>query len=128
MALRDLAGCAEAVDRLEPEIDDDDVAQQVDHETCDFTDECKESIDEDEIVDEAEEWVFHASRSESDDNGDGEVLNKCSTSSDGTEWGTTAEMAERRPARNIMTERPTFRIGLWPHSRTEAFSVLSRKQ
>ena len=99
IAVRRLEGFEEAADVIYHEIEEDDVAQ---FQQEAFTGEeiMEEGAGNDEIVEDAEDWVFHENRSvdENDDEGDhtedfdeDEML----IAADGTHW---SRSAGRRPA------------------------------
>jgi hypothetical protein len=79
----------------------------------------------DALVENAEEWVFHADSSDSDSSEmETTADTTIRTSKDGTDWHNEAERVGRRPALNILTEKPGFQKGLRPNSRLEAFHVV----
>jgi hypothetical protein len=121
----------DAENHVNPEIQEDDVAYipkvsdtLSDEDNVDYL-EC--SMDMDELVEDAEEWVFQSDHSDDESeeyDAQSEDRLGITQSRDGTEWHTQGEVVGRRALRNIMTERAGFQRGLRPKTRSEAFFVV----
>ena len=122
IAVRRLEGFEEAGDNISHEIEEDDVAQ-LHQEDPPFEEVEEEGLGNDEVVEDAEEWVFHEDDSfdENDEDCDEEEM---LFSADGTHWSRNTESVGRRPASNIFTQREGIQRGLRPSTRKEAFLVI----
>jgi hypothetical protein len=121
----------DAIKQVSMIIADDDVAQaqEQDEDDEDDTDDVDGDLELDEVVAEAEDWVFHSDYSESEESSEVEEEEEEEESAgafspDGSEWNLHAEVVGRRPSRNILTQRDGFQRGLHPQTRLDAFYVV----